>query len=131
MKSRLNEKVQIEHMRLMAATHRFQVKADIAKAGMKYAVIFGCAWVGMRSLVDLGSMDKGALAALAGVVKALRLGEWIGYIAGGGGLVAWQYERAGKKRAIRALGELRQEKEASDPDRAGSGLDVFGNTPKS
>lgn len=84
----------------------------------------------MRGVVDLGGMEKGALSALAGVVKALNLSNWIAYIAAGGGLVAWKAERTGKKRAIKELGEMRRQREANEPNATRSGLDPFGNTPK-
>lgn len=125
------EDPEVIRLRIGASVHRFQIGADVFKSIVKWVSICVCVWIIMRGLVDLGGMEKGALGALAGVVKALKLNDWILYIATGGSFAAWRAERSGKKRAIAQLGELRRKQEAHDAYAGSSGLDQFGNTPKS
>jgi len=52
------------------------------------------------------------------------------YIATACSFTAWTYERKGKKRAIKEVGDLRRKVEESDAYSGRSGLTDVGDTPK-
>jgi hypothetical protein len=125
------EPIEVVKVRTEATTRRIEIASELFKKVVTGSVVVACVYIIMGVVRDLGKAEAGTLTALAQVVKALQLHVLIGYIVGAGGLTAWYVERQGKKRAVKALGDARHRLEAQDAYRASSGLDPYGDTPRS
>ena len=124
----LSPKVQVEVIN--AGVAKFQLVMEGAiKPAVKYAGIAFCLWIIFKGLTDVGRLNVGALKALGSLVYALKLHVIIGYLSAVLTGLGWQYERLGKKRAIKKLGELRKSLEQNDSYRSSSGLRENGDTP--
>lgn len=122
-------KNQLEAMRIHSSETRFVTKIDLVKSILTGLIALFGVWIIMTGLANMSTQEASSLSALSSVIKELRVTEIITTLAGGGIFVAYSYERAGKKRAIRKLGELRKQLESTDEYRGGSGLTNTGGTP--
>jgi type III secretory pathway component EscU len=112
-----------------AGITKFELITGTIKSVGKYICMAVCIWIILRGFADIGQLNSSSLRALSTVVKALQLHTLVGYLAAAIFGVAWQYERAGKKRAIKKAGEFRKKAESNDSYRSSSGLRENGDTP--
>jgi hypothetical protein len=124
------EPVELVMARYETSTRKFELGADVVKKVLTSATVLGCVWIVIQGVVNLAEKTPSTVAALASVVKELRLHTIVGYIVGTAGLTAWYAERQGKKRAIRENGNLRHRLEKDDAYNSRSGLDPSGDTPR-
>lgn len=110
---------------------RFETVVRLIAHVFTLGTIALCLWLtfeGIRPLVDGKSAE--AIAALASIVEALKLGSIAGYAWGAVMSGAWWFERNSRRRAIRKKSEYQRELENDDPDRSSSGLSDDGATPR-
>ena len=105
-----------------------QVLSFLKHVGTLLACV-ACIYLIMHGLVDIVSYKPESVTALATVIEKLEISRLLGYILAGGTSIGWAYERRGKKRAYKRLGEKRTKSEADDPYHPSSELDHDGETP--
>lgn len=120
----------LEALRLDAAARRFTAKADLVKHLMKSLTVGFCVWVVMAHLVDLAKAEPGALRALTGLAKALRMDRWMLILLNCVTGAAWYLERRGKKHKTVKMGQMRAKLERSDAYRTSSGLTPQGDSAR-
>lgn len=115
--------------------HRFHIKLlDTALAAWKSllwcVVVLGVGYFLMQSVRDLAGKET-AFNAFVNAIVDMRANEYIAYLLGGGGVLAWWRERQLRKRTIRELGAHTRKLEVRlDPERVSSGLRDDGTPPE-
>lgn len=123
-----SEKIQLEE--IAYKEEKFVRICDLVKTAMHGIVILGlgtsAAWVMVTAL----KVPQENASALAECLKAVHLNDIIKYVAIGICGFGWYCEKRRNNRLVRKEGELRHQKEHSDPVNSRSGLDEIGATPR-
>ena len=111
--------------RIVRLTTIASVCMTLIRGGTAVAI----AWLIIDGLIQISTNAPEQIGALAKVVEAIHVNEWLSWcmaaVCGSG----WYLERRGKKRAIKEKGRLQKIVEANDPDRTTCGLTETGETP--
>lgn len=109
-----------------AARQRFQILSLLIRTVGFLAVT----WIIVDGLKFIATNAPEQIGALAKVVDALRLYDFLPWCVSCITGTAWLHERKGKKRAIKEKSRLQKIIEADDPDRMTCGLTETGDTPE-
>lgn len=122
-------KNELELKRLTIQSVNLGKMLETAKHVVTCGCVGFCFWVMFQGLEQIAKVNASSLSAFAIVVQNMRLGSLMGYVVAAVTTGGWYYERIGKKRAIKKLGESRRALEQDDPNNASSGLTDTGETP--
>ncbi len=96
----------------------------------KYGVILGCCWLALQGLKELTGLPLDTLLPLKNLIEAINLERIIWAAVALLTSTGYYIERQRNRRAIKVLGNQRQELEKADPSRIGTNLTADGRTPK-
>lgn len=122
-------KNEFEIAKLHVSAGNFSRVLALVQHGLTMAAVVGAIFVIVSGLEVMVSHKPEALTALALVIEKLQISSILGYVVAAGTTLGWIYERNGKKRAYKDLGEARVLLERNDPYHPSSNLDQHGNTP--
>ena len=89
----------------------------------------GSIYLIMQGLAQIAGHNPESLNALAKVVEKLEVSYILAYVLAAGTSAGWLYERIGKQRAYKQLGQKRHADEKDDPYHPSSELNDDGQTP--
>jgi hypothetical protein len=120
---------ELELKRLTIQSFNLSKALELTKHLITCVCVGFCIWVMFQGLEQMARANASSLNAFASVVRNMQLGSLMGYVVAAATSGGWYYERQGKKRAIRKLGQSRRAFEKGDPNNASSGLTETGETP--
>jgi hypothetical protein len=122
-------KHELELRRLTLSSVNLREWLSLAKHVITVIGAIACARLMFSGIENIAAARPESLKALALVVEQMHRGSLMGYLIAAMTGFGWFFERTGKKRAIRKLGESRRQLECGDPCNSRSGLTATGETP--
>ena len=89
-----------------------------------------CVWIIMKGLEGIVQQNPASLNALASVIEKLNISGILSYVLAGGASIGYVFEKNGKRRAYKELGDMRARIENKDAYHPSSTLDRSGQSPK-
>ena len=114
------------HIKFYIIKRIFDLLATLVRAAGAIIIVY----IFMEGLKSIAAQSPDSVAAIAKVIEALKLNEWLPWVVSAILGTATYFERRGKKRAIKEKGRLQKIVEGKDPNRTSCGLTEFGDTPE-